>query len=345
MNIVYIYTMTSTLKYNLKQITEISNSGFYYEIPNDVFDIINHLCVQVKSSTINSCVFKKNVTAHEDTNSYDSSSGLNKNNRKKRGNKAMEISNDDWESIRTFQTTKIEQVTGIDSDVNSLRLYLNKLTDKTFLDTREKIIEKMDTICKKTLTLEDELKVGSMLYEICSSNKFYSKIFADLFAELALMYSWLNNIFKDNYANIMEQYNNIQYVDSENDYDGFCEMNKKNENRRAITTFYYNLALNGFIQKKDIVNILKNILTSIMNMIKMNDKKNEVDELTEIVGILFNKHMIEEVYHELDEFEDDYVVLDQSILEIVNSLAQKKVKEYPSLSNKAIFKYMDLVEM
>jgi hypothetical protein len=336
--------MASTLKYNLKQITEISNSGFYYEIPNDVFDIINHLCVQVKSPTINSCVFKKTVITH-DTNSFDSSSGLNKNNRKKRGNKAMEISNDDWESIRTFQTTKIEQVTGIDSDVNALRLFLNKLTDKTFLDTREKIIEKMNTICKNSLTPEDELKVGSMLYEICSSNKFYSKIFADLFAELALMYSWLNNIFKDNYANIMEQYNNIQYVDSQDDYDGFCEMNKKNETRKAITTFYYNLALNGFIQKKDIVNILKNILTSIMNMIKMNDKKNEVDELTEIVGILFNKSMIEEVYDDLDECEDDYVVLDQSILEIVSSLAQKKVKDYPSLSNKAIFKYMDLVEM
>jgi hypothetical protein len=122
-------------------------------------------------------------------------------------------------------------------------------------------------------------------------------------------------------------------------------MNKKNETRKAITTFYYNLALNGFIQKKDIVNILKNILTSIMNMIKMNDKKNEVDELTEIVGILFNKSMIEEVYDELDDIEDDYIVLDQSILEIVSSLAQKKVKDYPSLSNKAIFKYMDLVEM
>jgi hypothetical protein len=337
--------MASTLKYNLKQITEISNSGFYYEIPKDVFDVINHLCSQVGSSAINSCVFTKTVYTHEDTTNLKSSSGLNKNNRKKRGNKAMEISNDDWESIRTFQTTKIDQYTGIDSDINSLRLYLNKLTDKTFLDTREKIIEKMNTICKNSLTKEDEIKVGSMLYEICSSNKFYSKIFADLFAELALMYTWLNDIFKDNYANIIELYNNIQYVDSQDDYDGFCEMNKKNETRRAITTFYYNLALNGFIQKKDMVNILKNILTSIMNMIKMNDKKNEVDELTEIVGILFNKHMIEEVYNDLDDIEDEYVVLDQSILEIVNSLAQKKVKDYPSLSNKAIFKYMDIVEM
>ena len=32
--------MAST-KYNLKQITDISNSGFYYELPEDIFDIIN----------------------------------------------------------------------------------------------------------------------------------------------------------------------------------------------------------------------------------------------------------------------------------------------------------------
>ena len=44
----------------------------------------------------------------------------------------MEISNDDWESIRTFQTTTIEQNIGIENDINALRLYLNKLTDKTF---------------------------------------------------------------------------------------------------------------------------------------------------------------------------------------------------------------------
>jgi hypothetical protein len=256
----------------------------------------------------------------------------------------MEISNDDWESIRTFQTTTIEQNIGIENDINALRLYLNKLTDKTFLDMREKIIEKINTIFINSTDKEDETKVGTMLYEICSTNKFYSKIFADLFAELALTYGWLNVIFKRNYAEIMNQYNNIQYIDSEKDYDGFCEMNKNNDKRRAITTFYYNLALNGFIVKSGIVNILKDILISIMNMIKMNDKKNEVDELTEIVGILFNKDMIEEVDDESDDLEE-YYVMDQSIINTVSSLAQKKVKEFPSLSNKAIFKYMDLIEM
>lgn len=338
--------MAATLKYNLKQITDISYTEFYFEIPEDTFDIINYLCGQVGSTGISSNVFSKSapsVSTIENTNDF-MSSGLNKNNKKKRGNKAMEVSSEEWESIRTFQTTKIEQKTGIDGDINEIRLYLNKLTDKTFLDMREKIINKINAVCTVSSDPEDAVKLGTMLYEMCSTNKFYSKIFADLFAELASMYSWLKVTFLENYANIMEQYNNIQYIDSEKDYDGFCEMNKKNEKRRAITTFYLNLGLNGFIKKEDVVKILKDILTSIMAMINSPDKKNEVDELTEIVGILFNKEMIDEVDDDASEPED-YYVLDKSILDTVSSLAQQKAKDYPSLSNKAIFKYMDLVEM
>jgi hypothetical protein len=334
--------MTATLKYNLKQITDISYSGFYFEIPEDTYDIINYLCVQIGSSGIDSNVFSKSaplISTIENTNDF---SSQNKNTKKKRGNKGMEISSDEWESIRTFQTTKIEQKTGIDGDINEIRLYLNKLTDKTFLDMREKIIEKINSVCLIS-SEEGSIKLGSMLYELCSTNKFYSKIFADLFAELASIYGWLNSVFKENYLNIMEQYNNIKYVDSEKDYDGFCEMNKKNERRRAITTFYLNLALNNFIKKEDVVNILKKILTSIMNMINMSDKKNEVDELSEIIGILFNKEMIDEVNNNNEL--TDYNVLNQTIFDTVSSLAQKKAKDYPSLSNKAIFKYMDLVEM
>jgi hypothetical protein len=337
--------MAATLKYNLKQITDISYSGFHFEIPEDTYDIINYLCTQVGSSGISSSVFSKSeasasMTSGENSNDF---SGINKNNKKKRGNKAMEVSSQEWESIRTFQTTKIEQKTGIDGDINEIRLYLNKLTDKTFLDMREKIIDKINSISSISTSTEDIIKVGTMLYDMCSTNKFYSKIFADLFAELASMYSWLNTIFVEKFSNIMEHYNDIKYVDYEKDYDGFCEMNKKNETRRAITTFYLNLALNGFIKKEHIVKILRDILNTIMGMINIVDKKNDVDELTEVVGILFNKDMIDEV--EDDAEPEDYYVMEQSILDTVSSLAQKKAKDFPSLSNKAIFKYMDLVEM
>jgi len=177
--------MAATLKYNLKQMTDISYSGFHFEIPEDTHDIINYLCTQVGTTGITSGVFTKlapSVSTSENTNEFMAAGGLNKNNNRKRGNKAMEVSSEEWESIRTFQTTKIEQKTGIDGDINELRLYLNKLSDKTFLDMREKIIEKINMFCKNSTDKEDELKVGTMLYEICSTNKFYSKIFADLFA-------------------------------------------------------------------------------------------------------------------------------------------------------------------
>ena len=338
--------MAATLKYNLKQITDISYSGFQFVIPDDTYDIINYLCAQVGTTGINSNIFTKTSPLNtENKTDLMSSSGPNKINKKKRGNKAMEVSADEWETIRTFQTTKIEQKSGIDGDINEIRLYLNKLTDKTFFEMREKIINKINLVCSSSLEKDDLLKIGSMIYDICSTNKFYSKIFADLFAELVTKYSWLNDIFKENYSNIMSQYKDIEYIDSEKDYNGFCEMNKKNERRRAITTFYLNLELNGLIPKDGLVKILKDILTEIMSYINLRtDKKNEVDELTEIVAILFRKEMIEEVEEEASEPED-YYVCEQSILETIRSLAQKKAKDYQSLSNKTIFKYMDLVDM
>ena len=329
--------MATTLKYNLKQFSDISYSGFHFEIPEDTLNMINYLCIQVGSSTISSNVFTKIAS-----NTPISEEGIK--NRKKKGNKSMEVSSEEWENIRTFQTTKMEQKTGVESDINEIRLYLNKLTDKTFLDMKDKIIAKINCICETCTSQEDIVKLGHVLYDMCSTNKFYSKIFAVLFAELASMYSWLKDIFKENYKQIMLLYNDIQYIDSDKDYDGFCEMNKKNEKRRAITTFYMNLALNEFIEKEEIVKMLRDILKSIMNMIHIPDKKNEVDELTEIVSILFNKEMVNDVDYDADDPEE-YYVLDQSIIDVISWLAQNKAKDYPSLSNKAIFKYMDLVEM
>jgi len=335
--------MAAILKYKLKQITDISYSGFHFEIPEDTCDIINYLCGQVNSSGIVSNIFTKSPPSVSASSEGvdDFTQGKNK---KKRRNKVMEVSSEEWESIRTFQATKIEQKSGIDGDIDQIRLYLNKLSDKTFLDMREKIIDKINEICQQSTDNEDMKKIANILYELSSTNKFYSKIFADLFAELATMYKWLKNAFNEKFSCIMEEYTNIQYVDSDKDYDGFCEMNKKNERRRALTTFYINLAHNEFIKKEHIVKMLRNILTSIINMLSMSDKKNEVDELTEIVAILFNKDMIDDVEDDADEPEDFYV-MDQTIMDTISMLAQKKAKDYPSLSNKAIFKYMDLVEM
>ena len=104
------------------------------------------------------------------------------------------------------------------------------------------------------------------------------------------------------------------------------------------------LVHNDFIKKDGVVKILRDILELIYNMIDTPEKKNEVDELTENIAILFNKDMIDEVENDIEDAEELYIN-GQTIIATINSLAKAKAKDHQSLSNKAIFKFMDLIEM
>ena len=60
---------------------------------------------------------------------------------------------------------------------------------------------------------------------------------------------------------------------------------------------------------------------------------------------LFNKDIIRFVEDSDDYDEDVYIIDGLSIMELITVFAKSKAKDYKSLSNKAIFKCMDLVEM
>ncbi len=331
--------MTSIMKYTLQQIKDISFSGFEFIIPDDTVELINNLCKKVGSNGLKSAIFTKTTSSFSNNLTQQVVSAPirnnNNSNKKRRGNKGMETSNDEWESILTFQSTKIEQKSGIDADIDQIRLFLNKLTDKTFLDIKEKIHEKLDKILNDEIDDGNILKIGNMLYDLSSSNKFYSKIYAELFTDLVSSYEWLQSLFYDKYENIFEQFNTVQYVDPDKDYDMFCDINKQNEKRRAVTAFYKNLAINGLIAKDGITSILIQLLKLVLTLIDMPNKKNEVDELTENIAILFD----------IDVIDESYIVNEDTILGTIAKLAKSKTTDYKSLSNKAIFKFMDLVDM
>jgi hypothetical protein len=137
----------------------------------------------------------------------------------------------------------------------------------------------------------------------------------------------------------MLQYDNVEYVDSDKDYNKFCDMNKTNEKRKSTTLFLVNLANNGFIPKCGVLIILTQLLQTVLNTLNNADKKNEINELTENIAILFGKELFEGI--------DDtkYLIDGETIISIITKLAKCKVKDYPGLSNKSIFKYMDLVEI
>ena len=97
---------------------------------------------------------------------------------------------------------------------------------------------------------------------------------------------------------------------------------------------------NDIISKVEIMVITRNLLEKIYKYISLENKKNEVDELTEIIALLYNKVLYE------NEKENSYDDIDgYTISEIVQKIANSKIKDYKSLTNKALFKFMDLIDM
>jgi len=323
----------------LNDFQDIIFQGFDFVLPEETLKIISELSLQVGSPDyVKTPVFQKRENPMKVEPSIKETVSSFKKGRR---NKAMEIVNsEDWDNLRTFQTTKIEEKVGLDLQIDAIRVLLNKMTDKNYIDIRNKIIDIIDKLVEDNITSEDMTRLSSIIFEIASNNRFYSKIYADLYSDLTTKYIIMKSIFETNLKNFTSLFNKIEYVDPKVDYDKFCEINKTNEKRKSLATFYLNLMYNNIIPKETIMEITRNLLYHLYMFIQEEDKKNEVDELTETVAILYKK----ELY--ADDDGHDYVLVEgYTISEVIEKIANSKVKDYKSLTNKSLFKFMDLIDM
>ena len=335
-------------KYMLSDFNNLLFTGFNYELPSETVNIISELSLEVGSPDyVKTPVFQKreNPMKAEITDdasggsaSGGSASGSGGGFKKRRGgNKGMEINDGDWETMRSFQTTKIEERDGISGEIDNIRSYLNKITDKNYTDLSSKICELICGVISRTT--EDIKQVSSAIFDIASTNRFYSKIYADLYTVIIKNYDVMKDSFEDSLSKFSELFNTIEYVDPKVDYDKFCKVNKDNEKRKALGMFFINLSINGVIPKLTVYNITRTLLAQIYKFISEENKKNEVDELTENVALFYKKEFydVDDVQYELIE--------GYNITEIIEKIANSKVKDFKSLTNKTIFKFMDMIDM
>jgi hypothetical protein len=328
-------TSVASRKYTLSEIHQIASNGFQLTLSPEVVATLNHISNELsREQLIRNPVFNSRTIAYMN---LQPKTIFNKNKNKK----TREVIDEEWKS-QPFKSTKIEHKVGIDGNIDKIRLYLNKISEKTFLQMRENILSELMIIYENELTSENNDKVCNTIYDFSSSNKFYSNIFADLYSELVTIYQSIRIHFenKTTFENILNIYNNIQYVDSNENYDLYCENIKINEKRRSMTQFYINLCKNGLITKEKIVCVLVELLKKVLQKIEEPNNKNEVDELVENIVILYNKDILDDI----NEDDDEYMFDDENITDIIERLANSKAKDYKSLSNKTIFKFMDLID-
>ena len=185
--------------YSHQDFQNIIFDGFQFSLPEETIALINELSSKVGAPTyIKTPVFKKKEVA---------TASLNNNS-----------SNSNWEKMRSFKTTKIEQKEGIDAKIDMIRFHLNKITDKNYIDCHNKIVDLLNDLIENNIKDEDLMRICVQIFDIASNNRFYSKLYADLYSDLITRYDIMKTIFNNSFNSFMELFNHVEYVDEEQCY-------------------------------------------------------------------------------------------------------------------------------
>ena len=132
----------------------------------------------------------------------------------------------------------------------------------------------------------------------------------------------------------MTLFDSIRYVNSEEDYDLFCNINLENEKRRALSSFFVHLMNNGTIEACEIMEIIISLRQTFIGHMDIGDKKNEVGEIAENICIIIRNGLSilqnEENWDELEEF--------------IKMVSEISAREKAGVSTKTVFKFMDLYD-
>lgn len=248
-----------------------------------------------------------------------------------RRNRNSKMTDDSWSAIRDFKPTVI--VEKKDNWMNDIRGALNKLSIKTYDINSKFIIDKIQEIKNnENVSTEEIKKIANTIFDIASTNKFFSEIYANLYklllTEFPEIFTSILDEFINGFTNIIKT---IHYVDQHTNYDEFCKYNKENDKRKAISVFITNLVKTEVITMDAAICIIKDIQDIMEKMMNEEGKTNEVEEITENIYLLLTNN---------SKILESAVELKPNIIKI----AGLKAKELPSISSRAIFKYMGLLE-
>lgn len=285
------------------------------------------------------------VPASEPENSIKKPDRLINDIRQKRGRRNGDIqrggntteSQEDWDKMRQFKSTKVENKEGIEKSFTDIRVLMNKLSSKNYKTQKDAILLALEESCHEDsgVSLENQTRILNIILDIVCGNKFYSELYADLYKELASRFE----IFRDSLTQVIDRYSGtlekIHYVDHNVDYDGFCNYTKTNDLRKANAAFIVQLMKKDVLSRSEVVAILCNLINLLNVYIDQENRVNEFDELTE------NLYLIITQSNGFIEMDSKWM---SDILPAVQYFSKQVVKDHKSLSSRAVFKYMDIVE-
>ena len=232
-----------------------------------------------------------------------------------------------------FNVTVIKKNEGLDKEIDSIRILFNKLKDKSY-DYISKLIDEKLLLIEKEYAIDDYLKVGNVIFTIIISNIIYSKMYAKLYKDYLSKYNFIKEIILNNIHKFLEYYSEKKNLDltTKLTFDQISDQNKEIDKKKGQVEFFINLFLYEEISDIQIFNLIDNLLELFFEIINLNNKNYLVDEISDILFIIISKFYLKD--------KDNKKI--ENILNSINYISNMKILSRPSISNKTIFKFMDL---
>ena len=342
--------------YSLSDFADISNKGFDVILPNATVMLINELSKLVGSPNyIKTPVFTKR----------ESTVDVDKKRRRQR-NKPTDNS-DGWSSTSNgFKKVSPESDIGANivfnpagslikrgggdaTPIQLIRPMLNKLGGNSENQTiKDELFSVLNDIFESDITQEELTNLMVQIIDIVSGNLFYSNIYAKLFSDIINVHPTFADTLDLHFSKYIASYTNIQSFDPKEDYDSFCAMNKTNDRRKSITSFYVHLYKLGKLTQCSMLGTVKTLAGMIRDNIHNIESVQLVGELIEnifimmdpIVDLFILSHDV--IMHPTSDAEDGEVSV--CICDYISLLSETPPKIYPGMNTKSLFKLKDLVD-
>ena len=298
-------------KYSMDNINDFIFNGFDYALPEIVKNIINRLAEKVGSPDyIKTPIFKKRKDFQQPDD----------------GN--------DWSSIRSFNKTVVVEEERNENEVvlSELKKQLNKLTNDNYDVIRDKIFE---VLYNHDVTNKCMDEINEVIFSISSGNAFFANVYARFMKDMIMKYESMREVFEKHLNGVMSRFDTVRCGNPDENYDEFCKINKENDERRALVGFFVQLCLIDMVPADKIVDIFYKLYDIVE---KERTTKASVSKIEEVITTIFGlvsgsmKFLVNHDKH-------------ADIVEKVTAIANINKKTNPGLSNKAIFKMLDLVDI
>jgi hypothetical protein len=303
--------------YNLEFYTDLIFKQSAYELPESVVESVKklHSCLGVN-------VDQSNAPGYV----------VNRNNRRNRND------NDElWKKKEAFKTTVIAKAEGNLKLLSDMKNGLNKLSAAKYDIHATNILETVNILLlpENNIDGDMETKIFKLLTVTACINSYWSGLYATLCKTILDTHEHII-VVKDQ---MIHEYNTeemiITVVDPNEHYEQFCEINKQNDKRRSRLLFIINLYKNGCCDENVLIEIIKNIESSLSNKLDDKEYTGQNDEFTELINVFITNMVAELKTNNTFAFG----------MEWVRQYSKCKPKDNPGFTSRSMFKFMDMVDL